>query len=289
MEKLAVTSPPPKERADAKGWPRRFAGKVALVTGASDRGIGGAIAERLAREGAAVLLLSRTRPERLLKRLGRLAGDYLWQACDIRDWHAVAAGIDAGQARFGRFDVVVNNAGVEVARPFEALGEEDWEQIIGVNLTGAVRVTRHALPHLTAPGGAIVNISSVLGMAGCPGLSAYSATKAGLIGMTQSLAWELAPRGIRAVCVAPALVHTPMVHKHTQDLTLEKRSQIAACHPLDVGTGHDVAAAVAFLASDEARWITGITLPLGWAASYPLPVEQFFEEAESPALERRAA
>lgn len=289
MEKLAVTSPPPDERADASRWPRRFADKVALVTGASDRGIGGAIAERLVREGAAVLLLSRTRPERLLKRLGRLAADCLWQACDIRHADEVAAAVAAGQARFGQFDVVVNNAGVEIARPFEELAEEDWEQIIGVNLTGTVRVTRQVLPHLTAPGGAIVNISSVLGLAGCPGLSAYSATKAGLIGMTQSLAWELAPRGIRAVCVAPALVHTPMVHKHTQHLTAEKRAQIAACHPLDIGTGHDVAAAVAFLASDEARWITGITLPLGWASGYPLPVEQFLHAHESLSAQKRAA
>jgi NAD(P)-dependent dehydrogenase (short-subunit alcohol dehydrogenase family) len=121
----------------------------------------------------------------------------------------------------------------------------------------------------------IVNIASALGIAGCSTFAAYSASKAGLIGMTQSVAAELAPRGIRAVCVAPALVHTPMLHRHIDSQTPEIMKQIEASHPLGVGTAHDVAAAVAFLASHEARWITGVTLPLGWLPAFPLPSEPF--------------
>ena len=106
-----------------------------------------------------------------------------------------------------------------------------------------------------------------------PAFPVYGASKAGLIGFTQSLAWELATKGIRVVAVAPGLVHTPMIHKHAAHLTPEIWAKIEACHPLGMGRPDDVAAAVAFLASSDARWITGITLPLGWAYHYPLPTE----------------
>ena len=99
-----------------------------------------------------------------------------------------------------------------------------------------------------------------------------------MIGFTQSLAWELAPRKIRVVAVAPGLVDTPMTHKHIEHLTPESWKQIQACHPLGVGSPHDVASAVAFLASSDARWITGVTLPLGYAAAYPLPTGVFLND-----------
>ena len=251
--------------------PQRFAGRVALVTGASDRGIGGEIAVRLASEGAAVALVSRREPARLLKKLNRLKQGAVHTAGDVTKPDDIARAIDDCLGEFGKLDVVVNNAGVEMASPLEKFSNERWRALVEVNLNGAIAVSKAALPHLTEPGGVIVNIASALGIGGCSGFSVYSATKAGMIGFTQSLAWELAPRGIRVVAVAPGLVHTPMVHKHIDKLTPEVWQQIEACHPLGMGRPDDVAAAVAFLASSDARWITGITLPLGWAQHYPLP------------------
>lgn len=254
--------------------PQRFAAQVALVTGASDRGIGGEIAVRLASEGAAVALVSRREPARLLKKLNRLKQGAVHTAGDVTKPDDIARAIDDCLGEFGKLDVVVNNAGVEMASPLEKFSNERWRALVEVNLNGAIAVSKAALPHLTEPGGVIVNIASALGIGGCSGFSVYSATKAGMIGFTQSLAWELAPRGIRVVAVAPGLVHTPMVHKHIDKLTPEVWQQIEACHPLGMGRPDDVAAAVAFLASSDARWITGITLPLGWAYHYPLPTGQ---------------
>ncbi len=251
----------------------RFAGQVALITGASDKGIGGAIAERLAREGAAISIAGLDEPKRLVKRLERLDQGVVYSACDVTASDDVRRAIDATLEEFGKIDVLVNNAGVEIARPLGKFSESEWKKQLEVNLNGAIAMSQAALDHLTEPGGVIVNIASALGLGGCSGFSIYSASKAGLIGFTQSIAWELAPRGIRAVAVAPALVHTPMIHKHIGNLSEEDRKQIERSHPLGVGSPHDVASAVAFLASDEARWITGVTLPLGFAQHYPLPTQ----------------
>lgn len=256
---------------------QRFAGKVALVTGASDRGIGGEIAVRLAREGAAVAILSRTRPERLLKKLNRFEHGAVHTVGDVTKNDDVACAMNDCMGEFGKIDIVVNNAGVELAKPLDKFSDAEWRDLLDVNLHGAIAVTRAALTYISAPGGVIVNIASALGLAGCPGFTVYSASKAGLIGFTQSLAWELAPKGIRVVAVAPGLVHTPMIHKHVEHLTPEVWAKIEACHPLGMGRPDDVAGAVAFLASADARWITGITLPLGWAYHYPLPTGQFLQ------------
>ncbi len=264
---------------------------MALITGASDRGIGGAIAERLAQEGAAVALFSRSEPKRLLKRLQRTKRDMQWIRCDVTVADEVRQSVADAMARFGRIDVLVNNAGVEYARPFEEFTDEQWQNLLDVNLHGAIRLMRAVLPHLPSPGGVIVNVASALALGGCPSFSIYSAAKAGMIGLTQSLAWELAPRKIRVVAVAPALVATPMTLKHLEHLTPEVHAHLEANHPLGVGLPHDVSGAVAFLASDDARWITGVTLPLGWGPHYALPVEQFMapkdEKAPGSPAERR--
>lgn len=249
----------------------RFAGKVALVTGAGDRGIGGAIAERLAREGAAISVATIDHPRKLLKRLDRFHEGVIYTQADITVDDDIRRIIDDCLGEFGKIDVLVNNAGIAVTSPLESMSNAQIERMVQVNLFGAMAMSRAVLPHLIQPGGVIVNIASALGLGGCAGFAAYSATKAGLVGFTQALAWELAPHGQRVVGVAPALVHSPMAHQYGTQVSAETRRQLEACHPLGVGMPQDVAAAVAFLASDEARWITGVTLPLGWAPHFGLP------------------
>jgi NAD(P)-dependent dehydrogenase (short-subunit alcohol dehydrogenase family) len=268
----------PSAGAAADRPPRRFDGKTALITGVSERGIGGAIAERLAAEGASVSLVTRAEPKRLMKKIGRHHARAIFCACDITQPALVRQAVDQTVNKFERLDIVVNNAGVEIARHFDEFGDDEWRNILNVNLIGAIDVTRAVLGHLRKTKGVIVNIASALALGGAPGFSIYSASKAGLIGLTQSLAWELGPQGVRVVGVAPGMVHTPMIHKHIGHLSLDLLQQIEASHPLGMGLPRDVAAAVAFLASEDARWITGVTLPLGWTGHYSLPVEQFMEK-----------
>jgi len=263
----------------------RFAGQVAFITGTSDQGIGGAVAETMAEAGAAVVLVTPDEPQRLIKRLRRAKRRFCWADCDITKLDQVHKAIELGFDKFGKIDILVNNAGIEQARSIEMFEEEEWENILAVNLSGTIRVTRAALPYL-AGRGVIINVSSALALGGCPGYSVYSASKAGVDGFTQSLAWELAPRGIRVVGVAPGLVHTPMIHKHIQHLTSEVQACINACHPLGMGMPGDVAPVIAFLASNEARWITGVTIPVGWSYGYPLPVSRLMTESRE--VESRA-
>jgi NAD(P)-dependent dehydrogenase (short-subunit alcohol dehydrogenase family) len=215
-------------RGDLSVTPR-FSGKVAVVTGVGERGIGAAIAERLAEEGAALLLLWKDHPGRVLQRLQRRKASVIDLECDVTKQADVNAAIDHCLSNFGQIDVLINNAGVEGAAPLEELDDTTWETAIAVNLTGAMRMSRAVLPFLPEKEGVIVNIASALGIAGCGSFAAYSASKAGLIGFTQSLAMEQAPQGIRAVCVAPALVHTPMLHRHMDHQTPEIIEQIDAC------------------------------------------------------------
>ncbi len=267
----------------------RFTSKVAIITGVNDRGIGGAVSERLGDEGAALGILWHQRPDRLISRLQKRGIPFFDAKCDVTIQSEVNSAIDACMSEFGQIDILVNNAGVEVSKELENTTDDDWHRLIDVNLTGAMRMTRACLPVLTEPDGVIINIASVLGIAGCVGFPAYSASKAGLIGMTQSLAMELAPRGIRALCVAPALVHTPMIKKYVSNMNSSSQSKIATSHPLGIGTSRDVANAVAFLASEEARWVTGITLPMGWATSFPLPMEDLMPAIQQNALDTEAA
>jgi NAD(P)-dependent dehydrogenase (short-subunit alcohol dehydrogenase family) len=153
--------------------PPRFAGKVALVTGASDKGIGGAVARRLAEEGAAISLVSRHEPGNLLRRLRKTYdANYVFTTADIRDSSEVNRVIDATMEEYGQIDVLINNAGVDVFGSFESCTDEAWNEILDVNLTGAMRFSRAALPFLPQPGGVIVNVASALGLGGCKGFAA---------------------------------------------------------------------------------------------------------------------
>lgn len=266
----------PESRHAPAVRPPRFAGKVALITGVSNKGIGGAVARRLAEEGAAVSLVSRHEPGNLLRRLKKaFDASFVFTAADIRRPGDVQSAIDATMEEYGQIDILINNAGIDDFGDLETCTDDDWREILDVNLTGAMRLSRAALPYLPQPGGVIVNVASALGLGGCKGFAAYSASKAGLIGFTQALAAELAPRRQRVVAVAPALVVTPMTKKNIGQLTDELSERVDQCHPLGIGLPEDVASAITFLASEDARWITGITLPLGWMPTFSLPTDLF--------------
>lgn len=252
--------------------PRRFVGKVAFITGAGLYGIGGAVALRLASEGAAVHLATCDDPSELVKKLTGFGCGASWTLCDVTKQGDVDRARDECLAAYDQIDVLVNNAGIDSIDQFGQLSDESWENVVAVNLTGVMRATRTLLPALEKQRGVVVNISSASAMGGTPGLVAYGASKAGVNGLTQALALELVNKKVRVVGVAPALTRTPMAMKYLDTLTAEKWEKMQQCHPLGIGKVEDVASAVAFLASSEAKWISGVTLPLGWMPTYPMPL-----------------
>ena len=235
-------------------------GKVALVTGGS-RGIGRAIALRLGQEGADVAVCARN-----VEAAGEVASEIeglgrkcLVRACDVADTEQAGALIASTIEELGQLDILVNNAGVTRDNLLMRMKEEDWDEVLAINLKGAFNCARAAVrPMLKARGGRIVNITSVVGLQGNAGQVNYAASKAGLIGLTKSLARELASRGITANAVAPGLVpETGM----TGELAAEVQQQMLSAVPLGrAGTPEDVAHAVAFLASEQAAYITGQVL-----------------------------
>lgn len=232
---------------------RRFEGKAALVTGAA-HGIGRGIAERLASEGAKVALadLDLAAAE---ERAGELSGVAV--RCDVTDDEDVRTAIATAVERLGGLDVLVNNAGQGQGVPFDKGDDAHWRQQLDLNLFGAVRCTRAALPHLLRGKGNVVSIGSINGIAAF-GDIAYSTAKAGLQNLAKNLTAEYGPRGLRFNVVAPGTIRT-----RNWDGRDGQLRDIAAGLPLRrVGEPADIAAAVAFLASDDASWISGITLPV---------------------------
>lgn len=241
--------------------PGRLAGRAAFVTGAS-RGIGEAIARRFAAEGAGVALAARSRKdcERIAGELRGAGADAIALTCDVTDRASISAAVAEAASRWGRIDVLVNNAGLGGPTPLTDPDDSRWDAIVAANLTGVFRVTREAAPRLS-DGGRIINLSSVLGRFGVPGFSAYCATKHGVIGMTRALALELAPRRITVNAICPGWVDTDMARDGWARIggTVEKGREMAArMAPLDrVLLPEEIAGLAAYLASDDARSITG--------------------------------
>jgi 3-oxoacyl-[acyl-carrier protein] reductase len=231
-------------------------GKAALVTGASGA-IGGAIARALHGAGAKVLLAGTRR--RALDELAAALGDRAYVAtADLADPASGDALVKAADEAMGQLDILVNNAGLTRDGLAMRMKDADWQTVIDVDLTAAFRLSRAALRGMMRRRwGRIVSISSVVGATGNPGQVNYAAAKAGLFGMTKALAAEVASRGITANCIAPGFIESPM----TAALTEEQRARIAASIPMArMGAAGDVAACALFLASEEARYVTGHTL-----------------------------
>lgn len=231
-------------------------GKSALVTGASG-GIGEAVAVALHAQGATVAL-SGTRREKLDEVAGRIGSRVHVLPCDLKDRAQVAALVGQAEAAMGQLDILVNNAGITKDNLFMRMKDDEWDDVIAVNLTSSFILCRAALRNMMKKRyGRIVNIASISGVIGNPGQGNYAASKAGLVGMTKSLAREVASRNITANCIAPGFIETPMTHA----LNEKQTEAIAATIPAGVfGKPEDIAAAVVFLASGEARYITGETL-----------------------------
>ena len=232
-------------------------GKAALVTGASG-GIGGAIARSLHRQGA-IVTLSGTRAEaleQLKSELGERTHVVTAKMDDAADIDRLAKESEAAMG--GKLDILVNNAGITRDNISMRMKDEEWENVLQVNLTGTFRLIRAAMRGMMKRRfGRVVNITSIVGVTGNPGQANYAAAKAGLIGMSKSLAQELASRSITVNCVAPGFIATPM----TDVLTDEQKKGILSRVPADrLGLPEEIAAGVVYLASDEAAYVTGQTL-----------------------------
>lgn len=243
---------------------RRFDGRVAIVTGAG-RGIGAATARRLAQEGALVALTDKSslvedvaaelRPEQAAAII-----------LDVSDRDAGDRVVEFALRRFGRIDVLVNNAGIGGAKPLSESDDALLDRFIDINLGAVLRVTRAALPALTRPGGAIVNVSSMFGLVGYPGTTAYAAAKGAIAQITRQMSGDLGPAGIRVNAVAPGVIVTAMTEGHFKD-PFYVRTQVTETPLGRVAQPEELAAAIAFLASDDASFVTGVVLPVDGGAT----------------------
>lgn len=242
---------------------KRFVDKVVLITGAAS-GMGAAMARRFHDEGASLVLVdidstARTSQPMDDDRVHRLVAD-------VSDAAAIAQAVGSAIERFGRLDVLCNNAGVHRSGPPDEVSDEDWNQVLRTDLDGVFFGCRAALPHLRQSKGCIVNTASVSGTGGDWGMSAYNAAKGGVVNLTRALALDLGKDGIRVNAVCPSLTRTGMTEDMLKDETLVE--QFLARIPLGrVCEPEEVAAVVAFLASEDASFVTGAMLPVDGGVS----------------------
>ncbi len=234
----------------------RFQDKVAIITGAAS-GIGLATAKRLGSEGARVVIANLDQAKcdaAATQVLAAGAPDCLAMACDISQEAQVIALVEATLAKFGRLDIVVNNAGLMIFKPLEEHTEEDWLKILHVDLIGAFFFTKQAFLHMK-PGGAIVNVSSIHAEETTPLVASYAAAKAAMLSLTRSSAIEGKPKGLRANAVLPGAVDTPMLWENPN-----LKSGAETLNAADVGKPEDLAATIAYLASDDANFVQGASV-----------------------------
>ncbi|MFC5367128.1 SDR family NAD(P)-dependent oxidoreductase [Salinirubrum litoreum] len=263
--------------AEARG---RFAGQTVLVTG-STRGIGAGVARRFVEEGADVVVTGRSVAEgeavasELAGRTDR--GDAHFVRADMRDPDDIEALLRATTEVYGTLDVLVNNAGVQTETTAAAATMDDWEFVVETDFRSFWLCAKHAVDHMTA-GGSIVNMSSNHAFSTMPGLFPYNAVKAGIDGMTRALALELGPHGVRVNTVNPGWIE---VERTSDELPPDERQQVEAIHPLGrIGTPADVAGTVAFLASDDAAFVTGASLLVDGGRSAVMQDHTFVEYAD---------
>ena len=240
-------------------------GMTALVTGASG-GLGSAIAKALSEQGAR-LALSGSNQAKLEAFAKELGGNHVTLVCDLSNAEQVDQLVPRAVEALGQLDILVNNAGVTRDNLAMRMKDEEWDQVITINLEGAFRLMRAAMkPMMKARHGRIINITSVVGVTGNPGQANYVASKAGLIGMSKAFAQEVASRGITVNCVAPGFMTSAM----TEALTDAQKQGILSKIPTGaMGSGDDIGAAVVYLASKEAGYVTGQTLHVNGGMAMP--------------------
>jgi NAD(P)-dependent dehydrogenase (short-subunit alcohol dehydrogenase family) len=238
-------------------------GKRSLITGAGS-GIGRAIAEAYVHAGSRVAVCDVTGADQLADELGN---DVLGVPCDVRSTEDVRGMLEAATSHLGGLDILVNNAGVEVLTPLHEATEEQFDQIIDVNLRGVWLVYKHAVPALIDGGGAILNVASLAGLTGFPFLGAYCASKGGCVRMTEVMALELRDHGVRANAICPGFIDTPMADRAARafEATTGASFDAVVARQGRLGTPDEVAALAVFLASDEATFINGSAIAIDGA------------------------
>lgn len=248
----------------------RFTGKVVLITGGTS-GIGKAAALAFAREGAKVVVSGRREPAgaAVAEEVKTAGGDALFVRADVTKEDEVKNLVAQTVAKYGRLDVAFNNAGVESAGPLTEATEAEYRKVFDANVWGVLVAMKHELPELLKGGGSIINTSSIVGHVGMAGVSIYVASKHAVEGLTRVAALEYAKQNVRVNAVAPAAIVTDMIDRFVGGEHSDGGKGMAAMHPVGrMGRPEEVTAAVLYLASDEARFTTGISLPVdgGWLA-----------------------